>query len=99
MIDQVLERLKTQLAMYEAMAKVEWDSTGGETHGTCAYLEGAIVATRRAVEMVRRVRRGLAPTVPQPAGRFGPTGKGATLDGGPGLEVHRKPELREVVVK
>ena len=56
MIDRILQELETQLATYEAMTKMEWASTGGETRGTCVYLDGAVVASRRALETVRRVK-------------------------------------------
>jgi len=56
MTDNVLEKLREQLAMYEDMARKEKENTGGETFGTCAYLEGAIVASQRAVEIVERMR-------------------------------------------
>jgi len=52
-----LEILRAQLVMYEEMARRERAETGGETHGTCAYLEGAVVATQRAVELVEAVIR------------------------------------------
>jgi hypothetical protein len=51
-----LKELRDQLAMYEDMARDEKENTGGETHGTCAYLDGAIVASRRAVEIVEKLR-------------------------------------------
>ena len=56
MINDILKELRDQLAMYEDMAREEKENTGGETHGTCAYLDGAIVASRRAVEIVERLR-------------------------------------------
>ena len=55
MSDVILEKLWDQLAKYESMATKEREETGGETHGTCAYLDGAVVASRRAVEAVERI--------------------------------------------
>ena len=52
MLDVVLGRLRDQLARYQSLARKERDETGCETHGTCAYLDGAVVASRRAVEIV-----------------------------------------------
>ena len=52
MVNDVLEKLREQLAMYEDMARKEKENTGGETFGTCVYLEGAIVASQRAAEIV-----------------------------------------------
>ena len=56
MTDNVLDKLREQLAMYEDMARREKENTGGETFGMCAYLEGAIVASQRAVEIVERMQ-------------------------------------------
>ena len=56
MVDVILEKLRGQLAMYESMARKERKETGCETHGTCAYLDGAVVASRRVVEIVERLR-------------------------------------------
>ena len=59
MLDVILEKLQDQLAKYESMARKEREETGGETHGTCAYLDGAVVASRRALETVQRVQDGV----------------------------------------
>lgn len=56
MLDVILEKLSDQLAEYESMARKEREETGGETHATCVYLEGAVVASRRALETVQRVQ-------------------------------------------
>lgn len=56
-LDEVLEALRKQLATYQEMARKEREETGGDTYGTCAYLDGAIVASQRAVDLVvRRMR-------------------------------------------
>jgi len=49
-LDDALQKPREQLAMYRTLARKERDETGGETYGTCAYLEGAIVASQRALE-------------------------------------------------
>jgi hypothetical protein len=58
MLEDVMEKLRNQLARYQKMAREEREHTGGETYGTCAYLQGAIVATRNALDVVRRANGG-----------------------------------------
>jgi len=53
MLSIVLDRLRDQLARYQAMARKEREETGCETHGMCAYLDGAIVASQRAVDIAQ----------------------------------------------
>jgi len=56
-LDIVLIGLRAQLERYERMAKREKAETGGDTHGTCAYLQGTVVASERALEMVGRLKQ------------------------------------------
>jgi hypothetical protein len=56
-LDDILEALRNQLNRYQGMASEEKQHWGGETHCTCAYLEGAVVATRRAVKLVERLKQ------------------------------------------
>jgi len=55
MLEVLLEELQDQVVMYQRMARREREETGGETLGTCAYLEGPVVASQRAVGIVRRL--------------------------------------------
>ena len=57
MLDIALMGLRAQLERYEHMAKREKAETGGDTHGTCAYLQGTVVASERALEMVGRLKQ------------------------------------------
>jgi len=61
-LNGTLQQLRNQLARYQRMAKEEREKTGGETYGTCAYLEGAIVASRHALEIVESAGRGTEET-------------------------------------
>lgn len=56
MLDDILKELREQLAMYKAMSRREREETGGESYGTCAYLDGAMVASQRALELVERAK-------------------------------------------
>ena len=57
-LDVILESLQDQLSNYQHMLKKEGEDIGNKTVGSCAYLNGAVAASQRAVEMVERIATG-----------------------------------------
>ena len=52
-LDEVLENLQSQLSRYQHLARRERERTDGKTAGSVAYLQGAVVASERAVDVVK----------------------------------------------
>jgi hypothetical protein len=63
--DDILENLQDQLSNYQHMLKREEADIGNKTAGSCAYLNGAVAASQRAVEMVERIATGVNRAVRQ----------------------------------
>jgi len=58
MAKEMLDALQLQSARYRHLLQKEKTETGGETHGTCAYLQGAITASQRAAGLVEKLTAG-----------------------------------------
>jgi hypothetical protein len=55
-LDELLENLQRQLSRYRHLAGCEKERNDSKTAGSLAYLQGAVVASERAVDIVENCR-------------------------------------------